>query len=126
MNRQFLFVFVVIVSFLTATANAGDGCEAIWAGYCWPDCIKKYCCDDYQPKCLPPVKPVSCYTCDDYCQKPIPCAQPVGCYVWDDYCKKNTRRKSSVRRVTICAVRHRCRVAGSCVSHFVNHASAIV
>ena len=53
-----------------------------------PDCIGKYCCDDYCPKSLPPACPPTCFACDDYCSKLLPCIFPVKRFCPDDYCRK--------------------------------------
>ena len=53
-----------------------------------PDCIGRYCRDDYCPKPLPPVCPPKCFTCDDYCPKRLPCIFHVKRFCCDDYCPK--------------------------------------
>lgn len=70
-------------------AFAADHCASFFRiAPWWPDCIGKYCCDDYCVKPLPAVCPVKCFCCDDYCPKPLPCIYPVKCFVCDDYCPK--------------------------------------
>ena len=54
----------------------------------WPDCVEKFCCDDYQAKPLPCAAGVKCFECPDYCPKPLPCAAPVNAFCCDDYCRK--------------------------------------
>jgi hypothetical protein len=85
---------LILSAVLLVTAAAGDAL----AGEPWTtllvkyprlvDCVGKYCCDDYVPKCLPPACPVECFRCDDYCFKSLPCAQGVCCFCCDDYCPK--------------------------------------
>lgn len=57
---------------------------------CWPDCVGKFCCDDYCAKPLPclPVGKMG-FACDDYCRQPLPCP-PFGKtgFCCDDYCRK--------------------------------------
>ena len=55
---------------------------------CVPDCIRKYCCDDYCPKAEPWVCAPLRFCCDDYCAKQQPriCA-PLN-FCCDDYCSK--------------------------------------
>lgn len=56
---------------------------------CWPDCLGKYCCDDYHPKPLPCAAGVQCFECPDFCRKPFPCLPPVKtAFRCDDFCPK--------------------------------------
>lgn len=59
-----------------------------WLGCRVPDCIGKWCCDDYDTKCLPCVDVRFCSGCDDYCGKRIPCTCVLLCPRCDDYRKK--------------------------------------
>ncbi len=58
-----------------------------WLG-CWPDCVGRFCCDDYRSKPLPCLHRGVCLECDDYCRKPLPCAQPIKPLCFSDYCPK--------------------------------------
>ncbi|MAI31312.1 MAG: hypothetical protein CBE00_02660 [Planctomycetaceae bacterium TMED240] len=72
---------------LVPNANAGEpgwkflGCPV-------PDCIGKWCCDDYRVKSPPCVKLPLCFGCDDYCGKSMPRVCAPLCFTCDDYCKK--------------------------------------
>ena len=72
---------------LVTNANAGEPCRK-FLGCPVPDCIGKWCCDDYKSKCLPCVKVPLCFACDDYCRKPMPRVCAPLCFTCDDYCKK--------------------------------------
>jgi len=75
------------VILLSLPASAGNpfhhllGCPA-------PDCIGKWCPDDYCPKRQPCVGVSLCFGCDDYCSKKAPCVRAPLCFGCDDYCKK--------------------------------------
>ena len=89
MNRHRLLGSLVIALSLCGSTMAGD----YWGNLCGikaciPDCVKKWCCDDYCPKPEPCVRPVTCFTCPDYCPKPEPCVCPVTCFCCPDYCPK--------------------------------------
>ena len=75
---------------LATNAVAGDSFlpKLLASKGCWPECVGKYTCDDYLPKCAPCPKPVRCFTCDDYGRKCLPGARPVPCFTCDDYCRK--------------------------------------
>ena len=92
MNRLYgncLLVWFVLVSIGTATPASGADWGLSWLGRsCLPDCVGRWCCDDYHPKPLPCPQPVNCFGCDDYCAKPLPCAIPVRHFCCDDYCRK--------------------------------------
>jgi hypothetical protein len=53
-----------------------------------PDCIRKWCCDDYCPKPLPCPVPVQCFSSDCYRAKLLPCPVAVKRFSCDDYCLK--------------------------------------
>lgn len=78
-------VFVMLM--LVSNTYAGDPCRK-FLGCPVPDCIGKWCCDDYTPKCLPCVQVPLCFGCDDYCRKPMPRVCAPLCFTCDDYCKK--------------------------------------
>ena len=78
-------VFATVV--LVTNLNAGEPCRK-FLGCTVPDCIGKWCCDDYKPKCLPCVKVPLCFGCDDYCRKSMPRVCTPLCFTCDDYCKK--------------------------------------
>ena len=81
-------VAMVFVVLLPATGLlAGEPCRRIF-GCPVPDCIGKWCCDDYRPKCLPCVKVPLCFGCDDYCGKRMPQVCVPLCLGYDDYCRK--------------------------------------
>jgi len=72
---------------LVTNINAGEPCRK-FLGCPVPDCIGKWCCDDYKAKCLPCVKVPLCFGCDDYCRKSMPRVCTPLCFTCDDYCKK--------------------------------------
>jgi hypothetical protein len=53
-----------------------------------PDCIGKWCRDDYCPKQEPCVDVSLCFGCDDYRGKKAPCVCAPLRVRCDDYCKK--------------------------------------
>jgi hypothetical protein len=53
-----------------------------------PDCIGKWCRDDYCPKQEPCVDVSLCFGCDDYRGKKAPCVCAPLSVRCDDYCKK--------------------------------------
>ena len=75
------------VMLLANSAQAGEPCLR-FLGCPVPDCIGKWCCDDYRAKCLPCVKVPLCFGCDDYCRKSLPRVCAPLCFTCDDYCKK--------------------------------------
>lgn len=84
-----LAVLCTLVGLLTTSASAGGFTHLLCVSEpCLPNCVGKYCCDDYCSKCAPQVCPKLCFQCDDYCRKPIPCARPIKCFGCDDYCGK--------------------------------------
>ena len=78
---------LVAVMLLVNSAQAGEpgrkflGCPV-------PDCIGKWCCDDYTAKSFPCVKVPLCFGCNDYCRKSMPRVCAPLCFTCDDYCKK--------------------------------------
>lgn len=80
-------IAVMFTALLLTTANAGEPCRK-FLGCPVPDCIGKWCCDDYRAKCLPCVKVPLCFGCDDYCRKTMPRVCTPLCFTCDDYCKK--------------------------------------
>jgi len=72
---------------LVTNANAGEPCRK-FLGCPVPDCIGKWCCDDYKSKCPPCVKVPLCFGCDEYCRKSMPRVCTPLCFTRDDYCKK--------------------------------------
>jgi len=85
MNQFVAVAFAVIL--LATSAKAGEPCRK-FLGCPVPDCIGKWCCDDYQSKCLPCVKVPLCFGCDNYCRKSLPRICAPLCFTCDDYCRK--------------------------------------
>ena len=83
------WIFVaVMVAMIWIESPATAGSLLPKALHCWPDCVGKFCCDDYCPKPPPCAKRVKCFRCPDYCSKYAPCPISVkrgGC---PDYCRK--------------------------------------
>jgi hypothetical protein len=67
-----------------------------------PDCIGKYCCDDYCGKPLPSTRGVCCFGCNDYCGKPLPSARGVCCFGCNDSCKKCLPQVTCPQRKLTC------------------------
>lgn len=74
-------------------------CSLVWAGdrpYVLkrlpsvPDCVGKWCCDDYCSKAQPCIQTPLRLCCDDYCRKILPCLKIPLCFGCDDYCRKCT------------------------------------
>ena len=53
-----------------------------------PDCIGRWCQDDYCAKKAPSVCLPLYFGCDDYCGKQAPCVSAPLCFGCDDYCAK--------------------------------------
>lgn len=53
-----------------------------------PNCIGRWCPDDYCPKQAPFVGVALRFGCDDYCKKRLPCACGELDFTCDNYCKK--------------------------------------
>jgi hypothetical protein len=87
MNRNTLAMLLAFGFLSTSPVAAKEG-SLFDFGACLPNCISKYCCDDYCPKPVPEVRKNCRYSCDDYFPKPLPCARPVRCFRCDDYCPK--------------------------------------
>ena len=82
---------LLILACSTATLASGGvfGCKVDV-----PDCIGKYCCDDYCGKPLPSTRGVCCFGCNDYCGKPLPSARGVCCFRLQRLPTKNVCRRS--------------------------------
>src|SRR5262245_32864567 len=79
----FLAVLALVRQY-PAVCGGGD----LLHGVAVPNCVCKYCCDDYCPKPLPCVCGIRNFCCDDYCAKPYPCPACVKASCCDDYCPK--------------------------------------
>lgn len=83
------FLVVASLSFLALPASADS---PALLGYsvpdCVPDCIRKWCRDDYCRKSEPCVCVPLNFTCDDYCCKKEPRVCAPLCFGCDDYRKK--------------------------------------
>jgi hypothetical protein len=75
------------VTLLSPPASAGGPLHHLF-GCPVPDCIGKWCPDDYCSKKEPCVCIPLCFGCDDYCSKKPPCVCAPLCFGCDDYCKK--------------------------------------
>ena len=91
MNEKLRFVLLFAGAVCSlATASAGNpslglfGCPIPAV----PDCIGKWCADDYCPKNEPCVCVPLRFQCDDYCRKNAPCVCVPLCFGCDDYRKK--------------------------------------
>ena len=89
MKRHIALLVSGLALGLVSQAGAGDFWQGLLNGTaCWPDCVGKYCCDDYVAKCPPYPRPVCCFQCNDYCRKCPPLSKPVNCFTSNDYCRK--------------------------------------
>lgn len=88
MNRKWILVLGMLgwLTLPLAADAAEPSCR--WFGSAVPDCIGKWCCDDYDAKSLPCVDVPLCFGCDDYCPKALPCGGVPLCFQCDDYCPK--------------------------------------
>ena len=92
-HRRIVFAIVILLAAFPHAASdhttAGEQLLKLPpVSKCVPDCVGKYCCDDYHRKPLPCTKTIECFTCPDYCRKPLPCIPPVKCFDCPDYCPK--------------------------------------
>ena len=128
MNKIRLVVFLASLLCLLTTASAGDfghkllGCPV-------PDCIGKWCCDDYCPKNAPGACVPLCFRCDDYCPKKVPCVCAPLRFGCDDYCKKRLPKVCSTPRCQSslrCGPPARCSDCGgsNCNGHLASNAKA--
>ena len=78
---------VACIIMLSLPASAGDPLHRL-LGCPVPDCIGKWCRDDYCPKQDPCVDVSLCFGCDDYCGKKAPSVCVPLSLRCDDYCKK--------------------------------------
>ena len=85
--NTYAVALVLVLLLQTTDSQAIEPCRRI-LGCPVPDCIGKWCCDDYRPKCLPFVKVPFCFGCDDYCSKRLPQVCVPLCFGCDDYCNK--------------------------------------
>jgi hypothetical protein len=87
MNQQLRFVIVLASGLCCSPAFAGDSWHRLIGGSV-PDCVGKWCCDDYCGKREPCVCAPLSFCCDDYCPKKEPCVGAPLNFCCDDYrCK---------------------------------------
>ena len=94
MNRKLGLAIVLTSSLCCSPAMAGDLLRGL-VGCGVPDCVGKWCCDDYCPKQEPCVCVPLNFCCDDYCQKQEPCVCVPLNFCCDDYCPKCPPRACS-------------------------------
>ncbi len=85
--RAFLLVGIVCL-LVSSPAEAVEWNKIFCLDWCWPQCVRKTCCDDYCAKPMPCVPRVRCFECDDYGSKCEPCPKRICCFGCDDYCYK--------------------------------------
>ncbi len=89
MPRRILLLIIAIAWLWTPTiSKAQENLHELKHGFCIPDCIRKWCCDDYCPKPIPCPVNLKCFGCDCYQAKCAPCPVGVKCFRCDDYCPK--------------------------------------
>ena len=86
-NQRWIFGVLAVFFWFSSKSPAEEPCLK-WFGCPVPDCIGKWCCDDYDAKCLPRICTPIRFGCDDYCKKELPCGCTSFCFHCDDYCKK--------------------------------------
>ena len=93
----------VVLLLFSATHVQAETClgALIWGKTCVPDCVRKYCCDDYCSKIVPCTRGVKTKCCDNYSGKPTPCVREV-CTVCNDYCSKCSPKVSCPARDLKC------------------------
>ena len=101
---------------LLPTAWAGEPWHEL-LGPCVPDCIGKWCRDDYCPKKEPCVCVPLRFQCDDYCAKKQPCVCPKLCFTCDNYCKKCLPKVCSPPRCDVLKCGPSCCASGHAASH---------
>jgi hypothetical protein len=83
------FPAVALVVLLSLPVSAGGPWDNLFRCPCpVPDCIGKWCPDDYCPKKEPCVCVPLRFGCDNYCGKKEPCVCVPLCFGCDDYCGK--------------------------------------
>jgi hypothetical protein len=87
MNRKLRLAVILTSSLWCSTAMAGDLLHSL-IGCGVPDCVGKWCCDDYCGKKEPCVCVPLSFCCDDYCPKKEPCVCVPLNFCCDDYCPK--------------------------------------
>ena len=80
-------VILAGLSCCLTTASAAEPYHKLF-GCPVPDCIGKWCRDDYCAKNEPCTSVPLCLQCDDYCSKKAPCVRVPLCFGCDDYRKK--------------------------------------
>lgn len=89
MSRLFLTIITLVGGlYMAPTTKGQDVVHDLKNGICIPDCIKKWCRDDYCPKPVPCPVPVKCFGCSCYHPKKLPSITCVKCFRCDDYCPK--------------------------------------
>ena len=87
MFRNFGPVIVLLGIVCCSPAFGNDLLHGL-LGACVPDCIGKWCCDDYCPKKQPHICVSIDSCCDDYCSKKEPCVCAPLDFCCDDYLRK--------------------------------------
>jgi hypothetical protein len=87
MNQKLTWMVLVSTVVCCSTARAGNPFHHL-VGCSVPDCVGKWCCDDYCPKKEPCVCAPLAFCCDDYCPKKEPCVCTPLNFCCDDYCRK--------------------------------------
>ena len=80
--RQIIGIAVLLALLTPASqARSANLLSDMLGGYakCWPNCVRKVCCDDYCAKPMPCARGVCEGLCPDYCKKCEPCARPWYC-----------------------------------------------
>ena len=99
MNQKLRFVIFLTSGLCCSPAFAGDPWHRLIGGSLIgcsvPDCVGKWCCDDYCGKKEPCVCAPLRFCCDDYRPKQEPCVGASLNFCCDDYCRKCPPRVGS-------------------------------
>ena len=112
---QRLAVFLICV-FSCLTASAGNPLHRLFDCQAVPDCVGRWCPDDYCSKKEPCVCVPLRFQCDDYCSKKEPCVCPGLRFTCDDYCNKCLPKVCSSPRCDALGCGSRCCASGRAVA----------
>ena len=135
MNETCRFAVSLSCAIACLTASAGNPFHRLLECQPVPDCIGRWCPDDYCSKkepyvCVPlrfecddycsKKEPCVCvplrFQCDDYCSKKEPCVRPGLRFTCDDYCKKCIPKVRSSPRCDLLGCGSRCCTSGRAVA----------
>ena len=116
MNETRRFVVFLSCAISCLTASAGNPLHRLFDCQGVPDCVGRWCPDDYCSKQEPCVCVPLRFQCDDYCSKKEPCICPGLHFTCDDYCKKCLPKVCSSPRCDVLNCGSRCCTSGHAVA----------